>query len=191
MAEENAIRNDELLEAVKDMRDAYKRMHDAGSDDRTEVNAANSKVINLTLHSTFLVPAIISKNTQLVQDKENHLKFEEKPQARFMLVKHPQNGTFIPVFTHKEEYEGVKNTTKDGEDYKLVSMKFADIATLTEQTPSVNGFVINPMSTNLPYTKDMLQSIKQTLIDARNKKLQEEGAAGAAPNITLSGKGGN
>ena len=85
----------------------------------------------------------------------------------------------------------MKNTTKDGEDYKLVSMKFADIATLTEQTPSVNGFVINPMSTNLPYTKDMLQSIKQTLIEARNKKLQEEGAAGAAPNITLSGKGGN
>ena len=185
MAEENVIRNAELLAAVKAMREAYKRMHDAGSDDRTEVNEANSKVINLTLHSTFLVPAIISRNTQLVQDKENHLKFEEQPQARFMLVKHPQNGTFIPVFTDADEYETVQ---KPEEGYKLVKMTFSDIATLTEQTPSVNGFVINPMSTNLPYTKDMLQSIKQTLIEARNKKLQENG--GEAPSITLS-KGSN
>ena len=102
MAEE--IKSEELLQAVADMREAYKAMRESGSDDPTAVNEANTKVINLTLHSSFLVPAIISSNTQLVQDKENHLKFEDKPQARFMLVKHSQNGTFIPVFTDAAEW---------------------------------------------------------------------------------------
>ena len=184
MAEE--IRNDELLEAVSAMREAYKVMHESGSDDKTAVNEANSKVINITLHSTFLIPAIINNNTQLVQDKDNHLKFEQKPQARFMLVKHSQNGTFIPVFTDKDEY--AKLQTEDIKDYKPVTMKFSDVATLTEQTPNVNGFVINPMSTNLPYTKDMLQSIKQTLIEARDRKLKEQNGGDTAPSITITGK---
>ncbi|MCR5122845.1 MAG: SseB family protein [Ruminococcus sp.] len=179
MAEE--IKSEELLQAVADMREAYKAMRESGSDDPTAINEANTKVINLTLHSNFLVPAIISSNTQLVQDKENHLKFEDKPQARFMLVKHSQNGTFIPVFTDAAEFEKVPHE----EDFKLVNMKFSDVATLTEQTPTVNGFVINPMTTNLPYTKEMLAGIKQTLIEARDRKLKEQQNA-AAPNITVT-----
>lgn len=185
MAEE--IRNDKLLEAVKEMREAYRAMHESGSDDKTAVNEANTKVINLTLHSSFLIPAIINSNTQLVQDKDNHLKFEQKPQAKFMLVKHPQNGTFIPVFTDIDEYK--KLQTEDIEEYKPINMKFSDIAVLTEQTPNINGFVINPMSTNLPYTKEMLANIKQTLIEARDRKLKEQQNAGeGVPSITITGK---
>ena len=76
MAEnENAIRNDELLEAIDAMRADFNVQ-------------TQSKVINLALRGTYVVPAIINKNTQLIQDKENHLKFEDKPQAKFMLVKH-------------------------------------------------------------------------------------------------------
>ncbi len=183
MADAAVVRNDELLEAISAMRQAYKDMHDSGSEDRTAVNEANTKVINMTLHSTFLVPAQISKNTQLVQDKDNHLKFEDKPQARFMLVSHTQNGKFLPVFTDADEFEKVK----EREGYQLMNMKFSDIATLTEQTPDVNGFVINPMSTNLPYTKEMLGSIKQTLIEARAKKLAEERGS-TPPTITITGK---
>ncbi len=179
MADE--IRNDELLQAIADMRETYKKTHESGSDDHTAINEANTKVINLTLHSNFLVPAVISKNTQLVQDKDNHLKFEDKPQARFMLVKHSQNGTFLPVFTDSEEFEKVPHDA----EFQLVNMKFSDVATLTEQTPTINGFVINPMTTNLPYTKEMLAGIKQTLIEARDRKLKEQQAA-AAPNITVT-----
>ena len=146
MADE--IRNDELLQAIADMRETYKKTHESGSDDHTAINEANTKVINLTLHSNFLVPAVISKNTQLVQDKDNHLKFEDKPQARFMLVKHSQNGTFLPVFTDSEEFEKVPHDA----EFQLVNMKFSDVATLTEQTPTINGFVINPMTTNLVRT---------------------------------------
>lgn len=177
------IRNDELLEAVKEMRAAYQAdRENSSTETKQAINLANSKVINVTLRCTFIVPAIINKNTQLVQDSSNHLKFEEKPQARFMLVKHKTNGTFFPVFTDVEEFKKIEN--KDG--FQAVNMKFADIATLTEQTPNVAGFVINPASTNLPYTKEMLASIKNTLIEARKKKEAENAAGG----ITVT-SGGN
>lgn len=51
-------------------------------------------------------------------------------------------------------------------------MTFADIAGLTENTPKVNGFVINPFHQNLPFSQEMLASIKATLI-----KLKEENEA--------------
>ncbi|SDA11114.1 SseB protein N-terminal domain-containing protein [Ruminococcus sp. YE71] len=178
-------RNDELLEAVKEMRAAYAEFRENESDEnRTKINDANSKIINLTLRATFIVPAIISKNTQLVQDQQNHLKFEEKPQARFMLVKHKENGTFFPVFTDDEEFAKMQN--KEG--FNGVSMKFADIATLTEQTPNIAGFVVNPMSTNLPYTKEMLAQIKQTLLNARERRQVAEAqkASAEAAGITVS-----
>ena len=185
------IRNDELLEAVTEMREAYKTDRENSTEEtRNAINMANSKVINITLRSTFIIPAIINKNTQLVQDSSNHLKFEDKPQARFMLVKHKSNGTFFPIFTDVDEFGKIEN--KDG--FQPVNMKFADIATLTEQTPNVTGFVINPVSTNLPYTKEMLASIKNTLIEARRKR-DAENAANATgaetPGFTITGNGNN
>lgn len=170
------VRNDELLELVKAMREAYRADRENSTDEtKAAISDANNKVINQTLRCTFLVPAIIDKNTKLVQDKDNHLRFQENPQAKFMLIKHKENGTFFPVFTDIDEFKRLE--TK--EDFKAVNMKFADIATLTEQTPTVNGFVINPVTTNLAYTKEMLLSIKQTLIKARQQKEAAEAAANA------------
>lgn len=186
MAENNntPVRNDELLEAVKEMREAYAVFKENETDEnRKKFNDANNRIINLTLRATFLVPAVIQQNTQLVQDKQNHLKFQDKPQARFMLVKHKENGTFFPVFTDMDEFVKLENK----EDFKPVNMKFSDVATLTEQTPSVAGFVINPVSTNLPYSKEMLANIKQTLIKARESKLAAENGGG----ITVTNGGAN
>lgn len=171
MAEnENAIRNDELLEAIDAMRADFNVQ-------------TQSKVINLALRGTYVVPAIINKNTQLIQDKENHLKFEDKPQAKFMLVKHKTNGTFFPVFTDSEAFEKLQNN--DG--FQPVRMKFSDIAQLTEQTPNVAGFVINPMTTNLPFPKAMLEQIKQQLIKHRQKHEAEKAKEQAeAQGITMT-----
>lgn len=176
MAEnENKVQNPELLEAVKEM--------------RADFNAqTQSKVINLALRGTFVIPAIISKNTQLVADKDNHLKFQDKPQAKFMLIKHKTNGTFFPVFTDEEEFAKLE---KQG-DFQPVKMKFSDIAQLTEQTPSVAGFVINPASTNLPFPKKMLDSIKQTLIKAqRDREAARAAEQAEAQGITVSSSSEN
>ncbi|MGN0624566.1 MAG: SseB family protein [Oscillospiraceae bacterium] len=176
MANENqnrpVIENPELVEAIAEMRKDFKA-------------ETQNKVINLALKSSFLVPALINKNTQLVADADNHVKFEEKPQAKFLLITHKEKGTFFPVFTDVEELSKFKTE----QDFQGFAMRFGDIAALTEKTPNVKGFVINPMNQNLPFTKDMLESIKQTILRVKEERAkaaaQQEGEK-SAPDITVS-----
>ena len=136
---------------------------------RKDFNAdTQNKVINVSLRSTFLVPAVVEKNTELIADENNHLSFHDNHKARFILINHKEKGSFFPVFTSEDELRKLKTEEK----FSAFSMSFADIAGLTENTPKVNGFVINPFNQNLPFTQDMLASIKATLI-----KLKEENDA--------------
>lgn len=136
---------------------------------RKNFNAdTQNKVINISLRSTFLVPAVVEKNTELIADENNHLSFHDNHKARFILINHKEKGSFFPVFTSEDELRKLKTEEK----FSAFSMTFADIAGLTENTPKVNGFVINPFHQNLPFSQEMLASIKATLI-----KLKEENEA--------------
>lgn len=168
----NNIKNPELVEAIAEMRKDFNPQ-------------TQNKVINVALRATFLVPAIVEKNTQLVADAENHVKFEDKPQAKFLLITNKEKGTFFPVFTDPEELAKFKTDM----DYKPFAMRFGDIAALTEKTPTVQGFIINPMHENLPFTQDMLASIKNTLAKIRQQRAEAAKAAETnetAKNITVT-----
>ncbi len=174
MANENenkVIANPELVEAINEMRKDF-------------TNETQNKVVNLALRSTFLVPAIVDKNTQLIADSDNNVKFEDKPQAKFMLITHKEKGTFFPAFTDPDELMKFKTDEK----FQSFAMKFSDLAALTEKTPEVTGFVLNPMSHNLPFTKPMLETIKETLLRVRKEREAAEKAAAenSEPNITVS-----
>ena len=64
-------------------------------------------------------------------------------------------------------------------------MRFQDIAALTEQTPKVQGFVVNPFGENLPFTQEMLESIKQTLIKVAKERKAAKEAAENGEALTL------
>ena len=171
------VDNTELVNAIKAMRANF-------------TNETQNKVINLALKATFFVPARIFKNTELVADKDNKVKFEDKQQARFLLISHPERGTYFPAYTSAELLKGFKTD----QEYQSFAMRFADLANLTEKTPSVNGFVIDPDTDNLPFTKQILDGIKRVILEAR-KKAQEAGETASEeskPNITVSegGAGG-
>lgn len=181
MAEQNTpqkIDNSALVEAIAEMRKIN------GAEDRDAFNQATNKIINIALRSTFLVPAMIEKNTELVADADNHVKFQDKQSAKFILINHKERGSFFPVFTEEEEIKKLKTD----KPFQIVKMKFPDIAGLTENTPNVNGFVINAFNQNLPFTKDMLAQIKQTLIRVNKERAAAKAAAesGEQPNITVS-----
>ena len=184
------IDNTALVEAINAMRKEFSA-------------DAQNKVINNALRATFLIPAIIEKNQELVADENNHVQFKDKQEAKFMLVNKAvrdengnQTGTisFFPVFTDAEELKKMETE----QSYRPFAMKFSDIAFLTESTPNVEGFVVNPFTRehNLPFTKPMLESIKQTLINFKKSKdaamaaaaeaESQEAAEGEKPDITVS-----
>ena len=147
------IDNSKLEQAIAEMREHYS-------------NETQNNVINTALRSTFLVPGIVEKTEELVADENNHVTFNQDPKVRFILINDKEQHSYFPVFTSTEEL--VKLKTK--ETYTAFSMTFADIAGLTESAQQVTGFVVNPFNQNLPFTQEMLASIKQTLINAVNKR---------------------
>lgn len=177
------IDNTGLVEAIADMRKEFKP-------------DTQNKVINMALRSTFLVPALLDKSQELVADRNNHVQFQDRQTAKFLLVNKnvkDENGeekvvSYFPVFTSREEFSKMKFSDQPSTPF---AMKFSDIASLTENTPNVDGFVIDPFTKehNLPFTKGMLESIKQTLIkfkqdmDAAEKEAKN---GEEKPDITVS-----
>ena len=159
------ITNPELVDAINEMRMDFNP-------------ETQNKVLNLVLRSTFLIPCVVSKDTQLIADENNHVHFDEKPQLKFLMVTHKEKGTYFPVFTDDEEISKFKSE----ERFQGFAMKFPDLAMLTEQTPTVNGFVINPLGHNLPVTKDLLAKIKEALIKAKKQREANQ----SKPDITVS-----
>ena len=157
------VTNPKLIEAIEEMRKNF-------------TPETQNVTINAALRSTFYVPAIIEKKKEIVANANNEVKFEEKPKARFLLIK-KQNGedseTYFPAFTDADELAKFKST----EPYQRVKMRFGDLAMLVEQVTTIKGFVINPMSHNLPFTREMLEGIKQVLIKRRNEQQAQESAA--------------
>ena len=162
------VTNPKLIEAIATMRKDF-----------TPEN--QNAVINAALRSTFYVPAIIEKKKEIVANANNEVKFEEKPKARFLLIKKQKSDTseggetFFPAFTDADE---LAKFNAD-EPYQRVKMKFGDLAMLVEQVTTIRGFVINPMSHNLPFTREMLDGIKKVLIKRRNE--QQAAAENEAP----------
>lgn len=158
------IDNTELIEAIKEMRENFNP-------------DTQNKVINLALRAIFLVPAVVEKGQELVADANNRVQFQDKHTAKFLLINHKERGAYFPAFTSDEELKSM-NTDQP---FRPFAMKFSDLAGLTENTPNVKGFVINPFHENLPFTKGMLESIKQTLMQYRQAKDN-----GTASNISVS-----
>lgn len=65
---DNKIQNTELVVAINEMRKDF--------NPQTQNN-----VLNLVLRSTFLIPCVVSKDTQLIADENNHVHFDRKTTA--------------------------------------------------------------------------------------------------------------
>lgn len=151
-------KNPEYKAALAEMRAEY--------NDETQ-----SKVINAALRCTFLVPALIDESTRLVADKDNKVHFDDRPQAKFLLIEHKKLGTYLPAFTDKEEIDKFE---ADGKHHHHVAMKFNQVAHLVEQMPNVNGFVVNPFGDALPFNKELLDEILKRLLEAQKKQQENE-----------------
>ena len=165
------VDNTPLIDAIKEMR----------ADFNTDTQ---NKVINLALRATFFVPAVIVNKTELVEGKDKRMKFEDKQTARFLLVSNPDRGNYFPAYTSRELLQGFKTEQK----FQGFAMKFADLANLSEQTPNVRGFIINPDSEKLPFTKEILDNIKQTILAAKKRAAEAQAAETpeGRPNISVT-----
>lgn len=117
-------------------------------------NDTQNKVINTALRSRFIIPYIGNNSN---------------PERYILITNNKNNNKLIPVFLDYSELEKSQKILQNAAGYIII--KFGDIANFIEKADkSVDGFVIDPMTHNLPFTRQMLMSIKDVLIKHQNSK---------------------
>lgn len=170
----DSIDNTELVEAIEKMRTDFS-------------DQARQDVVNITIfNSKFFVPAHFDSSTELIQNEQERLQFNERPKAKFVLIENPEGEKYLPVFTSTDLLKEFRE--KEAEGCQSFVMSFADIATVIETFDFLGGFVINPFNHNLPFPSSFIAHIKSTLLE-QIEKMEKEGAGAdgdGKPDITMT-----
>lgn len=166
MAQKKIITNPELVEAIEELRQT------------NQPQQALNNLINRALNATFLVPAKLEQEEGMVEGADGKVGFENRTtKAHFMLLKHNTGGSFFPAFTDMNEYKKLKNAEEGG--FTPVALTFFDLAGMSEKAggedrpEKVEGFVINPITHNYPFTNERLAQIRELLMKVQ--RAQQEG----------------
>lgn len=166
------IDNSELTNAIEEMKKEYS-------------DATRDAVVNAAVFSTtFFIPAIFDKSTELVQNDQQRLEFTERPKAQFVLIENPQGEKYLPAFTSTELLKAFRDRDEQAKTSQSFVMSFADLAGVIESFGFIQGFVINPFDQNLPFTKDFIQAIRKNLVEQMQQMQQQDDSE--KPDITMT-----
>lgn len=124
-----------------------------------------NRVVNEVVHANFLSPVTISPMPEFNSGEEATLK--EGATVSFHLIENSSEGSYFPAFTDWEELR----KWNAADDMQTLISTFDDYAfmVLGEDSDSA-GFVINPFGANLPFTREMINSIKN-----QKDKMEQKG----------------
>lgn len=163
-----SIDNSDFVKAIEKMRDDFS--------DENKLIVVNKAIFDVT----FFIPAYVEDKTELEKGKEGRLSFSQRPQTRFVLVENPDKEKYIPAFTDHNALINFRNSQAQG--CQGLIMSFADLASVIEAFPNMAGFVVNPFTHNLPFTKDYILAVKQNLM----QQIEKIEAERKKQNITMS-----
>ena len=136
------VTNPELLEAI----DAMKR---DGSSENLD------HVINEVMRANFLSPVIITPAPEADESGSTVLKAETT--ISFHMITDSVGKSYFPAFT---DWDELRKWNKEENMQTLIST-FDDYAAMVlGENGRSEGFVINPFGTNIPFSRDMIESLK-------------------------------
>ncbi len=116
---------------------------------------------------------------------EGNGKMEIPKDAKFnfKLVTNSKGEQFFPLFTDIKEFQKWNKSEK----IKAIVVVFPQMADLVSKKPETCGFVINPMSHNLIFTREILDNMLKSFREnaQKNTAPAQEGAPGGENRITL------
>ncbi|MGN1139219.1 MAG: enhanced serine sensitivity protein SseB [Ruminococcus sp.] len=139
------IRNDELLEAIKNMQE--------NNSDET-VN----RMIDCVMAANFITPGNVSRPKNIAKNNGGNTVMQQQTQIQFQLIENQNGEKFFPAFTDQEE-KAKWEQAKGKHDVIMTFDNFAKV--LSEEQCNVQGFVINPFGRSVAFPKPMVMSLKQ------------------------------
>lgn len=126
--------------------------------------------INQVIHAKFLCPCVIEPEPEVGEDGV----FESTPDTRVMFhsVANQEKQVFIVAYTDTKE----ANKNKKEEERHTIVTTYIDFCNILLKNDSpYAGFVINPFSENVIFTREIMMDINKNIHVGTNPNEQQEG----------------
>ncbi len=154
MAENNSVLPDLKNEALVAAMNAIKEK---------ETKETQGAFIAEAMKAKYFAPVDIIKADGTLLEGDGKMEIPKDAKFNFKLITNSKGEQYFPLFTDIKEYQ---KWNKDGK-VKTIVVVFPQMASLVSKQPDkVNGFVINPMSHNLIFTKDILNAMLKQINDS-------------------------
>lgn len=166
------LKNEELVAAM----DAIKQ------NENKETQAA---FVSTAVKSRYFAPVDVLNADGTPLTGNGKMEIPKDAKFNFKLVKNAKDEQFFPLFTDITEFQKWNKNEK----INTIVVVFPQMADLVSKKPEVNGFVINPMSQNLIFTREildaMLNNIKENMQKAKAAQAESGAEGEVEKKITL------
>lgn len=122
-----------------------------------------SEIINNIIEANLYIPVLVLNNTGIEMNEDGISDISIDTKAKLPSLKFEKLGDMLPVFTNGEEFVAYRNGAESRESYQPFVISFRTLGAFIEDRPEYNGFVLDPCGKKLPFTKEILHTIKMTL----------------------------
>ncbi len=149
------LKNEALVEAMRAV-------------NKEENQQTQSKLIEEAIKASFFTPVDILGEDGNVLQGDGKMKIPENSKVNFKLIRNSKNESYFALFTDINEFQKWNKT----ERVNTIVVVFPQIAQLVFKTTDVAGFVINPMTENIIFSRDALKNILEVM-EMKMKEMQE------------------
>lgn len=149
----NVINNDELLNAIEEMK-------------KNNSPENQSHMLDLMVEAKFLTPVSITPAPDTVNGMMAHITLPPDAKIRFHMIENGKGQRFFLAFTSFDEMR----KWRPNQDNQTIVSNFDDYANMVKRSVGdgqVGGFVIDPFGANMLFTKEQTIMIKEVK-DGRN-----------------------
>ena len=126
--------------------------------DFTEEDVKN--IIAVAINSKFYIPTKVESEMKVEFTEGSDADYSDKKSVAFPCFSF-EEGNMLPIFTDLDEYNKYIQAGNKGNPYII---EFGDLAKLIEDTERYDGFMLNMYGRHLPFTKNILSVIHDSLV---------------------------
>ncbi len=164
------LKNEELVAAMDAIRKA-------------ENNQTQGAFVSAAVKAKYFCPVDVLNSDGTPLEGNGKMEIPKDAKFNFKLITNSKGEQFFPLFTDIKEFQKWNKS----EQIKSIVVVFPQMADLVSKKPEIKGFVINPMTQNLIFTREILDNILKSVREnmQKNAKPAQEGQNGTENKITL------
>lgn len=119
------------------------------------------EIITAIIDADLYIPIHVISGA-LIEEADGFKDIQETRDCSLPCIKHEEHGYMLPIFTNGDEFNEFNSRHKDN-TYVPYVITFRNLAAFVEDRTEYDGFLLDPYGTSLPFTKEILYSIKKVL----------------------------